>query len=319
MPNNPIIQLGNGQGETSPKAPPIAGAYFCFAKPEKSLVLSSKLQASNCTISDLTLIEIKGAAETEAPLEIAQFRETFWLTFQLLGKSTYDQPNENTLDFMHYRGCINTDGPLNLHIDCGKCWLLLIGICGKTLVELKQEYACSQDKDCISGICENKISLPIGYQQKRILDSIQQIEGGAYSMPIKLAYQVSRLLELFNKELSLHKDRREPHEVSLYHQAINCIQTHYMDPDLDRYRIADQLHISLRTLNRLFESRNTKVSSAIQIARLFKARELLRTSSLSVEEIAFRCHFADGKHFYKAYTLLFKCKPTDERKKEKDD
>lgn len=87
-----------------------------------------------------------------------------------------------------------------------------------------------------------------------------------------------------------------------------------MERKLTRQKIADALCVSVRTLYRAFEGKQVTISRAIQLARLHKAREWLRSGSdTSIEHLASELHFSDREHFIQCYTELFKVLPDAER------
>lgn len=105
-------------------------------------------------------------------------------------------------------------------------------------------------------------------------------------------------------------------DIALYHKATAYIQQHYMERKLTRQQIADALFVSVRTLYRAFEGKQLTISRAIQLARLHKARELLRNKpEESIEHVASELHFPDAQHFIECYTELFKVAPGAERKR----
>src|SRR5690606_22060571 len=84
----------------------------------------------------------------------------------------------------------------------------------------------------------------------------------------------------------------------LLHRACTYILAHYMEPDLDRNRIATALGCSTRSLSRAFEGGGIKLHGYIRVLRLHKGRELLRRKpNLTIEKIANRLHFSSARHF----------------------
>lgn len=88
-----------------------------------------------------------------------------------------------------------------------------------------------------------------------------------------------------------------------------------IDADLDPRRIAQALHVSLRTLYRVFAQEATaSVMAYVRERRLERARAELVSTRLTVSELAARWHFADGSHFVKAYKRHFDETPTATRR-----
>ncbi len=66
--------------------------------------------------------------------------------------------------------------------------------------------------------------------------------------------------------------------------------------------VADELHINSSYLSRLFLSdTGTSFSACLSHIRINHAKEMLRTTDLSVEEIAIRCGFCNSSHFIKFF------------------
>jgi AraC-like DNA-binding protein len=87
------------------------------------------------------------------------------------------------------------------------------------------------------------------------------------------------------------------------------------DPDLDARAIAEALHVSVRTLYRVFAQQATSsVMAYVRERRLERARAELNSTRLTVSEVAARWHFADGSHFVKAYKKHFGETPTAVRR-----
>lgn len=66
--------------------------------------------------------------------------------------------------------------------------------------------------------------------------------------------------------------------------------------------VADELHINSSYLSRLFLSETgTSFSACLSHIRINHAKEMLRTTDFSVEEIAVRCGFCNSSHFIKFF------------------
>ncbi|GIJ45170.1 transcriptional regulator [Virgisporangium aliadipatigenens] len=103
---------------------------------------------------------------------------------------------------------------------------------------------------------------------------------------------------------------------ALFEAARGYIEDRLLDdPDLDPGSIADALHVSVRTLYRVFaEQAPGPVMAYVRERRLDRARAELLSTRLTVSEVAARWHFADGSHFVKAYRKRFGEVPTARRK-----
>lgn len=88
------------------------------------------------------------------------------------------------------------------------------------------------------------------------------------------------------------------------------------DPDLNARAIAEALHVSVRTLYRVFAQESTSsVMAYVRARRLERASAELVSTRLTVSEVAARWHFADGSHFVKAYKKHFGETPTAARRR----
>lgn len=66
--------------------------------------------------------------------------------------------------------------------------------------------------------------------------------------------------------------------------------------------VADEMHINSSYLSRLFMSETgTSFSACLSHVRINHAKEMLRTTGFSVEEVAIRCGFCNSSHFIKFF------------------
>jgi AraC-like DNA-binding protein len=103
---------------------------------------------------------------------------------------------------------------------------------------------------------------------------------------------------------------------ALHEAALTYIEDRLLvDPDLNPQAIASALHVSVRTLYRVFAQQTSMpVMTYVRQRRLERARTELVSTRLSVSEVAARWHFADGSHFVKAYKKRFAETPTASRR-----
>ncbi len=88
--------------------------------------------------------------------------------------------------------------------------------------------------------------------------------------------------------------------------------TRLTDPDLSPTRLARDLTVSLRTLQRAFAETGEPISEYIRRRRLENARQaLLNTPGLSVAQAAAHWQFTDSSHFVKAFRKVFGTTPGD--------
>ncbi|MFJ4784715.1 helix-turn-helix transcriptional regulator [Streptomyces sp. NPDC088794] len=99
--------------------------------------------------------------------------------------------------------------------------------------------------------------------------------------------------------------------------ATDYIEDRLLDGgDLSPRDIADALHVSPRTLYRVFaqHSATSSVMAYVRERRLERARAELVATRLTVSELAARWRFADSSHFVKAYRKRFGETPTTTRR-----
>ncbi|MGH1543517.1 MAG: GlxA family transcriptional regulator [Arenicella sp.] len=87
-----------------------------------------------------------------------------------------------------------------------------------------------------------------------------------------------------------------------------------LDNPLSTKELADHAYISVRQLERLFSRHLGHSPSHYYLRlRLERARQLLRESHLSIQEISVACGFNSGAHFARSYRKLFDLSPNQDR------
>lgn len=102
-------------------------------------------------------------------------------------------------------------------------------------------------------------------------------------------------------------------EASLRIRAVEYAQSHCKDPDLTHTAVAGALHISARSLDRLFEDEPMTITEVIRQARLDGAyRELLdvRSAHRTIAAVASHWCFSDGSHFNRAFKATYGLSPS---------
>ncbi len=96
--------------------------------------------------------------------------------------------------------------------------------------------------------------------------------------------------------------------------ALELMESHPGEP-LKRSETARRVGLSVRQLDRLFsEKLHRSYADHYRRARLERARDLLRQSSVPITEIALACGFSSASHFGRAYKEAFGVTPAVERK-----
>ena len=79
--------------------------------------------------------------------------------------------------------------------------------------------------------------------------------------------------------------------------------------------VAASCHMSTNYFSTYFrKAANMNFSEYVSRLRIKEARRLLRTTYLSVTEIAYECGFQNLSNFYRTYHKFFDRSPKDERK-----
>ncbi|RWR19192.1 helix-turn-helix domain-containing protein [Microbacterium enclense] len=98
-----------------------------------------------------------------------------------------------------------------------------------------------------------------------------------------------------------------------YVAAMSMITAQAGDPMLTPSSIAEELNLSLRTLQRHFSAQNTTIEARIRSVRVEQAVRLLEDrvyDSLSVERIAQACGFSNGSSLARAFASEGRLSPT---------
>ena len=132
-------------------------------------------------------------------------------------------------------------------------------------------------------------------------------------------------IELLAQALNERRDAlpipSEAVRTALFLRACRLISLHLSDPTLTPDRIAAKLHVSTRTLNRIFAERNETVMQRVYDERVGQAAKLLTDEGAahrSVTEIAFACGFNDGSHFGRVFARRMQITPSGWRQQQGD-
>jgi AraC-like DNA-binding protein len=100
----------------------------------------------------------------------------------------------------------------------------------------------------------------------------------------------------------------------LFREAIEIIETRLGDAECEASSVAEQLCISVRTLNRLFQERGTTFGQWIRSQRLERAHDDLTgvdANGLTVAEIGARWGMTDPAHFSRIFRATWGISPTE--------
>jgi AraC-like DNA-binding protein len=129
-----------------------------------------------------------------------------------------------------------------------------------------------------------------------------QLDHYAPSNPGRLAHHLVGLLTL------MYADNAGSAKSQLLELSEEYIESHLSDVDLSPDRIAEALHVSSRTLHRVFEAEGTSVGLWIRNRRLEQCRLDLADSALRevpVSHIASRWGLWDPSHFSRLFKTCF--------------
>lgn len=92
------------------------------------------------------------------------------------------------------------------------------------------------------------------------------------------------------------------HRYRYVEMAKEYIASHYMDSDLSLMKVGDHVGISASYLSELFnEIADDKFSSYLAAYRVEKAQQLLRTTTLTIKDVGYRCGFNSIQNFIRVF------------------
>ncbi len=162
-------------------------------------------------------------------------------------------------------------------------------------------------------------------------EMVQGIESGAdiyIGKPFSFSYLravINRLLDFKHKLKEYYNNSDSAYEYSkgqlvrsedkeFFDRYVAFIDSRLDDPDLRTESIADHFNMSARVLTRrLKEMDQVSPSEFIKTHRMNNAARLLRTTSLTIGEIIFRCGYSNRSHFYTEFRKNFSVTPREYR------
>lgn len=132
--------------------------------------------------------------------------------------------------------------------------------------------------------------------------------------PAMRASAIDAISNLASSAASKRQTRVRPGD-GLLQRALATIDARCHDQELSADSIASELHVSRRTLFRLFEGSNISLEDRIQEARLQRAVALLeeRPFRLTIEAVAYLSGFKSASHFHARFLERFACTPASFR------
>ncbi len=256
------------------------------------------------------------------------FAQYFDLTLSFFLSSSFKKPRSmcssmqalqelSGYKFFHPSGCI-------LYSDSFSSDELVTEICPspdiarlEALIRTCEWPACSTMLDAwfesLAGYTWEAAETSITVFLSKLLPMFKRISSTCPSFPainyyvfynqVSSAYTLQQAQSLISdqvREIILTIESGERSSSGLYAKNVQeFIDKNYSDPELSSKSIADQFHVSVAYLNRIFKQKTGEsISSYIKLLRLEKAKKLLLETNKSVESIAKSVGFENTKYFY---------------------
>lgn len=294
---------------SSPNAIASRSLLACIGDADKQQLLQHAVGCKQ--VQQMRLVEIRGTLAANWTVELLP-STYFWLCFQLVGISQCQGVLHSRLSSRQYRGFYRGDQRTTIEIEKGRVSMIFVGL---ALPELKAFAAEWPMLAVRRGHAEGSDFAPItmGYRIQKCLEGLQKCPDTPFSLFGALHFHYCQLLGLYHRDLedkarSLHKE-----DVILYKEVIDYIYQHYDDAAININSIAQHFHVSARKLYRIFQDKHTSVHRAIQLVRLYSAKDLLRKSDATIDGIAFTLHFSTAHYFNKLFVQEFGHSPSRER------
>ena len=119
---------------------------------------------------------------------------------------------------------------------------------------------------------------------------------------------------ILGKALSFRDSQTSGQHTKVIRQAKEYIDQHYMEPDLSLYEIASQVNLSSSHFSMVFSQETCQTfKEYLTTTRINKAKELLRSSSLSSNDISYQVGFNDPHYFSYVFKKNTGFSPTEYR------
>jgi two-component system, response regulator YesN len=120
--------------------------------------------------------------------------------------------------------------------------------------------------------------------------------------------------KVLGKALTFRDGQTSGQHTRVIRQAKDYITMHYMEPDLSLYEVASQVNLSSSHFSMVFSQETCQTfKEYLTTTRINKARELLRTSSLSSNDISYQVGFNDPHYFSYVFKKNTGFSPTEFR------
>ncbi len=162
--------------------------------------------------------------------------------------------------------------------------------------------------------CESGINRIFADMLRSLSDNIESVDP-TMLRPIEIA--LSEFLVMNLTQQAVVQDFGGTAKMMHYKRICQTIDAHLADPELSLGRIAEEQHVSVRYIQKLFESAGSSFISYVRDRRLDRCRCELRNpeyNHLSVSDICFRWGFNDAAHFSRVFRNTFGVAPREYRR-----
>lgn len=121
---------------------------------------------------------------------------------------------------------------------------------------------------------------------------------------------LSCLFSLFYHAKDSKSAPRKKQSTTYVEKAVEYIKSNFSDPDLKISHIAEELHISIEYLSKIFKEETKTTPIAFLITKRMEEANKLLKLGLTVSETAVRCGYIDLCNFSKTYSKHFGTPPS---------
>lgn len=245
-------------------------------------------------------------------------QNSLWIHIDLSGRSvllTTPPRPLSTGEILCYQQAMDS---FHIQLNDGKNWIFMIGISPRNLEQLAAEYPSVRnwlDTRKTNKECAVLGKMAVHPKLFSVLDALKRISFRPFGTYYLLMAWNLRIFDIIFNEAKEPTYSEEDHEVRLYHKTVAYLRQHFYEEGLTLKRIAQAMHVSVRTLTRCFANRPYSVSEYLQELRLTEARDRIISSDNTIVSIAFSLHFACQKSFSKMFKKRFGYSPSEFREK----
>ena len=154
-------------------------------------------------------------------------------------------------------------------------------------------------------------------QTKKKSDRLNQFEIGQQVLQSRTIPEVIDVVEtlIYKIEHSSNEQSLKERSESLVYQALYYIEEHFTDRELSLVNVAKEIHVTPPYLSNLFKEKTSKnFTEYLLELRMEKAKELLESTRLRVQEIAEEVGYLNPHYFSSSFKKYTKMTPLEYRK-----